>query len=97
MYNRQRNFSNNRNRITQIIEINDIESINHEIIQTTDQIIKDLTTTIIKLDHDVTHKIGTQTITKNKETTLNHLKGIIHIIPILKTNIEVVHQNIRDK
>ena len=82
---------------TQIIEINDIKTIEHEIIQTTDQIIKDLTTTIIKKDHEITHKIGTQTITIDKETTLNHLIGIMHFIPILKTNIEAIHQNIKDK
>ena len=40
---------------TQIIKINDIKTIDHEIFQTTDQIIKDLTTTIIKIDHEITH------------------------------------------
>ena len=35
---------------TQIIEINDIKTIDHEIIQKIDRIIKDLTTTIIKID-----------------------------------------------
>ena len=42
---------------TQIIETNDIKTIDHEIIQTTDQITKDLTTTIIKIDHEITHKL----------------------------------------
>ena len=44
---------------TQIIEINDIKTIDHEIIQTTDQLIKDLTSTIIKIDHEITHRIET--------------------------------------
>ena len=82
---------------TQIIEINDIKTIDHEIFQTTDQNIKDLTTTIIRVGHEITHKIGTQIITIDKEITLNHLIGIIHVIPILKTNIEAIHQNIKDK
>ena len=82
---------------TQIIETNDIKTIDHEIIQTTDQITKDLTTIIIKIDHEITHKIGIRNITIDKETTLNHLIGIIHVIPILKINIEAIHQNIKDK
>ena len=35
--------------------------------------------------------MGTQIITMDKETTLNHLIGIIHAIPILITNIEELH------
>ena len=81
---------------TQIIEINDIKTKDHEIIQTTDQISK-LTTTVIKIDHEITQKIGTQTIAIDSETTLNHLIEIIHVIQILKTNIEAIHQNIKDK
>ena len=82
---------------TRIIEINDIKRIDHKIIQTTYQITKDLTRTIIKIDHEITHKIGIQTITIDKETTLSHLIEIIHVIQILKTNIEAIHQNIKDK
>ena len=82
---------------TQIVEIIYIKTIDHEIIQTTDQITKNQTTIIIKIDHEITRKIGTQTITIDKETTLNHLIGIIHVIPILKTNIEAKNQNIKDK
>ena len=85
---RHRNYSNNRNRSYSNNQNQRYQKKNHEIIQTTDQIIKDLTTTIIKKDHKITHKIGTQTITIDKETTLNYLIEIIHIIPILKTNIE---------
>ena len=69
----------------QIIEINDIK-IDHEIIQTIDQINKDLIITIIQIDLEKIHKIGIQTTTKDKETTLNHLIEITHVIQILKTN-----------
>ena len=65
-----------------IIEINDI-IIDHEIIQTTDQITNDLITIIIKTDHEIIHKIGIQTITINKKTTLNHLIGITHVFQTL--------------
>ena len=62
-----------------IIEISDI-TIGHEIIQITDQITKDLIITIIKTDHEIIHKIGIQTITIDRETTLNHLIEITHTI-----------------
>ena len=81
--------------VIQITEINNI-LIDHDIIQTTNQITKDPITTIIKIDHKIIHKIGIQTITLDIETTLNHLLGITHVIQTLKTNIEVLHQNIRD-
>ena len=77
----------------QIIKINDI-IIDHEIFQRTDQISKDLIITIIKIDHEKIHKIGVQTITIDKETTLNHL---IETTQTLKIKIEAIHQNIRDK
>ena len=80
---------------TQIIEIKDIKTIDHEIIPTTDQIIKDLITTTIKLDHAINHKLEIRTKTIDKETTLNHPIGIKQVIQILKTNIEVTHQNIK--
>ena len=79
-----------------LIEINDIIT-DHEIIQTTNQITKDLIKIIIKIDHEIIHKIGTQTITIDKEITLNHLIEIIHVIKILKNNREAIHQNIKDK
>ena len=50
---------------TQIIEISDIKTIDHEIIQTTGQITKDLTTTIIQIDHEITHKKGVQIMTND--------------------------------
>ena len=80
----------------QIIETKDI-IIDHEIVQTTYQINKDLIITIITIDHKKIHKIEIQTITIDNETTLNHLIEITHVIQILKTNIEAIHQNIRDK
>ena len=82
---------------TQIIEINDIKTLDHEIIQTTDQLIKDLTSTTIKIDHKITHRIETQNLTIDKETIPSRLIGIILIIPILKTNIEIIHHNIKVK
>ena len=110
-YPRIRHYSNDRSRnssysrhliiptigteIIQIIAINNI-TIDHEMIRTIDQITKDLIITIMKLDHEKIHNIGIETITINKETTLNHLIGITHVIQTLKTNIEVIHQNIRD-
>ena len=80
----------------QIIAINKI-TIDHEVVQTIDQITKGLIITIIKIDHEKIHSTGIQTITKNRETTLNHLIGITHVIQTLKANIEVIHQHIRDK
>ena len=80
---------------TQIVEISDIKTIDREIIQTEDQNIKDLTTIFIKIDHEIIHKIETQTITIDKETILNHLIEIKHATLILKTNKEVNHQNIK--
>ena len=82
--------------VIRIIEFDNI-IIDLEIIKTIDQITKDLITTIIKIDHEKIHTIGIQTITIDKETTLNHLIEITHVIQILKTDIEVIHQNIRDK
>ena len=68
-----------------------------EITLTTDQIIKDLIKTTIETDHAITHKLDIRTITLDKEFTLNHHIEITRVIQILKTNIEAVHQNIKDK
>ena len=68
--------------VTQIIEISNI-IIDHEITQTVDQITKDQIITIIKIDLEIIHKIGIQPITIDKETTLNHLIEITHVIQIL--------------
>ena len=82
---------------TQIIEISDTATTDREFIQTTDQIIKDLTTTTIKIDHQITRKIEIRATTIDKETIPNHLMGIIPVIPILKTNIEAIHLNNKDR
>ena len=58
---------------TQITEANKIKTKDHEIIQKTDQITKDLNTIITKIDHEITHKKGISTVAIDKETTLNHL------------------------
>ena len=76
--------------VIQITAINNI-TIDHKIIQTIDQITKDLIITIIKIDHEKIHNTGIKTIIINKETTLNHLIGITHVIQTLKTHIEVIH------
>ena len=81
---------------TQLVEIYDIKTINRETTQTIDQIINDVTRTIIKTDHEITHKKGSQTVTIDKETSFNHLIGTIHVIPILKTNLEAKYQNIKE-
>ena len=45
--------------VIQIIAINNI-TIDHEVTQTIDQITKDPITTIIKIDHEISHNIGIQ-------------------------------------
>ena len=74
--------------VIQIIEINIIHITDQEIIHTIKQIIKD-PMIITKTDQELTHKIQIQTIAINKEIIPNLL--------ILKTGIEVTHQNIKDK
>ena len=81
----------------QIVEISDTKTTDGEIIQTTDQIIKDLTTITIPIDHEITRKIEIQTITIDKGIIPNHLIGIITVTLILKTRLEVIHQNIKGK
>ena len=83
--------------VTQTVEISDTKTTDREIIQTTGQIIINLTTIIIKIDHEITRKLEIQIITINKEYIVNHLIGMITVTPILKTNIEVKHQNIKYK
>ena len=81
----------------QIIEIIDIKIIDHTIILTTDQTIKDQNIIIIKIDHATINRTEIQVITTDKETTLNHHIGITHVIKIHKKIIEVVHLNIKGK
>ena len=77
--------------VIQIIETNKI-TIDHENIQTIDQITKDIITTMVKIDREIIHKIGSQTIKIDKEIILNHLIEITHVIQILKINIGVICQ-----
>ena len=81
----------------QMIEILDIKIIDHAIIPTTDQTIKDQKITTIKIDHAIIHRTEIQVITTDKETTLNHHIGITHVIRIHNKIIEVVHLNIKGK
>ena len=77
----------------QMIEIIDIKIIDHAIMLTTDQTIKDQNITTIKIAHAIIHGTEILVITIDKETTLNHHIGITHIIKIT----EVVHLNIKSK
>ena len=78
----------------QMIEIKNIKTIDHVIVLTTDQIIKNQVKATIKTNNATIHKKEIQTITIDKENTLNHHIGITKI---LKTKIEATHQNIKDK
>ena len=54
--------------------------------------------TTIKIDHEIIHKTETQVITIDIEIIPSHLIEIITITPpILNTDIEVVHQNTKNK
>ena len=80
----------------QMIGIRNTKIIDHVIILT-DQTIKDQAITTIKTNHAIIQKTEIQIITIDKETTLNHHIEITHVIQILSKNIEVIHQNIKDK
>ena len=81
----------------QMIETKDIKTIDHVIILTTDQNIKDQILTTIKIDTAIIHKIEVRTKTIDKETILNHHIEITHDIQILNTNIGATHRNFKDK
>ena len=81
----------------QMIEIINIKIIDHAIIPTTDQFIKDQNITSIKMDHATIHRTEIQVITADKETTLNRHIGITQVIKIHNKIIEVVHPNIKGK
>ena len=72
------------------METLDIKIIDHAIIQTTDQ-----STIIIKTDHAIIHGTEAQAIRTDKETTLNHHKGV-NVIKIHNKIIGVIHLNIKD-
>ena len=59
-----------------MIEIINIKKIDHAIILTTDQTIKDQSIKTIKIDHATIYRTEIQVITTDKETTLNHHIGI---------------------
>ena len=67
------------------------------IILTTDQTIKDQVITTIKIDQAIIHKKEIQIITIDRATSLNHHIELTHVIQILNKNIEVIHQNTKDK
>ena len=81
----------------QSIGIINVKIIDHAIILTTDQTIKDQNIIIIKIDHERIHRTKIRVIKTDKETTLNHHIGITHVLKIYNKNIEVVHLNIKCK
>ena len=84
--------------VTQTIEIKIIQ-IDHGITHIIDQIIKDHMI-ITKTGQEIIHKIDTQITTIDIEIIEiipNHLIEIINVTPILNIDIEVIHQNIKDK
>ena len=102
---RSRNSSYSRKKIIptigigtiQVIEVIDIKTIDHAIILTTDQTIKDQNIITIKIDHAIIRRTEIQVITTDKKTTLNHHIGITHVIKIHNKIIEVAHLNIKGK
>ena len=72
-----------------------IQRIDHVISHTTDQTIIDQIT--ITIDREIIHKIETPVTIIDIEITPYHLIGIIKVITILSTDIEVTHRNTKDK
>ena len=81
--------------VIQTIEIRTIQPIDQKITHTIDRIITDQMITI-KTDHKIIHKIETQVTIIDTESISSHHTGIITVIPILKIDTEVTHQNIKD-
>ena len=52
---------------------------------------------INKKNQEIIHKIETQVRTIDIEIVPNHLIGIIIVIEIVNIDIEVIHQNTKDK
>ena len=82
--------------VTQTIEITIIQTTDHGITRIIDQINKDQMT-ITKTNQGKIHQIETQVTTIDFEIIPSHLIGIIIVTPILNIDIEVIHQNIKDK
>ena len=78
-----------------IIEIRIIQTMDQGRIHIIDQIITDQMITI-KTDHKIIHRIETQVTIIDREIIPSHHIGIITAIPILNTDTEVAHQNIKD-
>ena len=81
--------------VIQTIEIKTIQTIDQGITHIIVRIITDQMITI-KTDHKIIHKIETQVTIIDTEIILSHHIGIITVIPILKIDTEVTHQNIKD-
>ena len=80
-----------------MIDIINIKITDHEIIQTTDQTIKDQIIMIITIDHATIHKTEIQIIKTDREIIPNHHIRIIHFIKIHNNTIKVVHLKNKDK
>ena len=76
-------------------EIKNIQVIDQERTHIIDRIITDQMITI-KADHAIIHKTETQVTIIDTEIIPRHHIGIITVIPILKIETEVTHQNIKD-
>ena len=81
--------------VIQTIEIRITRTIDQEIILIIDQTITDQMI-IIKIDHEIIHKIEIQATIIDIEIIPSHHTGIITIIMILNIETEVTHQNIKD-
>ena len=81
--------------VIQITETNVTKTIDQETFPTTDLNIEE-TITITIIGQETTHKIGIPTITI-EEIILNPLIETTIVTPIPNTNIEVIHQNFKDK
>ena len=80
---------------TPTIEIKTIQTTDRGIIHVIDQIITAQIITI-ETDHEIIHKAETQVTIIDTEIIPSHHIGIITVIPILKIDTEVTHQNIKD-
>ena len=81
--------------VIQTIEIRITRTIDPGIFHIIDQTITDRTI-IIKLDHEIIHKIATQVTIFDIKIILSHHIGIITVILILNNEKEVAHQNMKD-
>ena len=80
----------------QTIEAKIIRPIDQETTHTIDQIIKD-PMIITKTDQETIHNIEIQATIIDREIITNLLIGMITVTPILITDIEAIHQSIKDR